>query len=77
MIFYVTSTLASPEKWNALPPELKNSLSISKGIYFAKYYGGGGRGDKNGCFGKKMKTGGVGKKIKKRKRGKGKRRKTA
>ena len=36
----------------------------SMGIYFAKYYGGGG-GGKNGCWGKKMKTEGVGKKNEK------------
>ena len=34
-----------------------------RGIYFAKYYSGGG-GD--GCWGEKMKTEGVGKKIKRR-----------
>ena len=48
-----------------------------RGIYFAKYYGGGG-GGKYGCWGKKMKTEDVGKKNEKEgKRGKGKRRKTA
>ena len=46
--------------------------SSYRGIYFAKYYGGGG-GGKNGCWGKKMKTEGVGKKIKKK--GKGEREK--
>ena len=38
--------------------------NINRGINFAKYYGGGG-GDKNGCWEKKMKTEGVGKKMKK------------
>ena len=48
-----------------------------RGIYFAKYYGSGG-GERNGCWGEKMKTEGEGKKNeKKAKRGKGKRRKRA
>ena len=55
---------------------IRIGLFISKkevrGIYFAKYYGGGG-GKKNGCWGKKMKTEGVVKKMKKK--GKGEREK--
>ena len=46
--------------------------ACDRGIYFAKYYGGGG--DKNGCW-EKIKTEGVGEKIKKK--GEGEKEKTA
>ena len=46
---------------------LINFSTLCRGIYFSKYYGGGG----DGCWGK-MKTEGVGKNEKKRKGEKGK-----